>query len=186
MALPLHIDPIDFPAHTKRSRPRPGTPERREGARRLSPVPVAPALERRPVDFRIVAGGAADPRSRVAPHRPTRWQYRRRRVMALFVLGVVACVAVAAISTAGRLVSVLTRTTPVAAASAAPSIATGAMLHGERLVPGGTYVARAGDTMWVIARALQPQGDLSRIMRRFATLNDGLSLHVGQRVYLPS
>ena len=103
MALPLHIDPIEFPAHTKRSRGRTTGPQHRPDHRRL-----------------------------------------------------------------------------------APTLARTAMLRGEHLVPGGTYVAKAGDSMWVIARALQPRGDLARLMRRFATLNDGLSLHVGQRVYLPS
>ena len=52
-------------------------------------------------------------------------------------------------------------------------------------VPGGTYVAQRGDTLWVVARALKPTGDVTPTMRRLIELNGGPSLEVGQVVVLP-
>ena len=47
------------------------------------------------------------------------------------------------------------------------------------------YVAQRGDTLWVVARALKPTGDLSGTIRKLVRLNGGPSLEVGQRVSLP-
>jgi Tfp pilus assembly protein FimV len=59
-------------------------------------------------------------------------------------------------------------------------------LRGQVLTAGGTYVAQRGDTLWTIARAMQPSGDLTELLRRLIRLNGGASLAVGQRVLLPS
>ena len=39
------------------------------------------------------------------------------------------------------------------------------MLHGQTLVRGGSYIARPGDTVWVVARSMQPTGDLTRLVQ---------------------
>ena len=48
-----------------------------------------------------------------------------------------------------------------------------------------TYVVKRGDTLWVVARALKPTGDVTPTMRRLIELNGGPSLEVGQVVVLP-
>lgn len=59
-------------------------------------------------------------------------------------------------------------------------------LRGQPLQRGGTYVAQRGDTLWIVARALKPQGDLSGLIRQLIRANGGPSLEVGQVVRLPA
>jgi hypothetical protein len=72
------------------------------------------------------------------------------------------------------------------AAVPAAELDTPTTLRGQALVAGGTYIAQRGDTLWTVARALQPSGDLTEVLRRLIRLNGGSSLAVGQRVLLPS
>lgn len=127
-----------------------------------------------PVHLYIVDGG-----------RPCAAVYRRRRLAAVVVLLIVMVVALA-----------LSLRVGAAALGGGPASAPefrplsvdagwGQAFGGQRLVPGGTYVAQPGDTLWAIARAMQPTGDLDRLVDRLVRLNGGPSLAVGERVRLP-
>jgi Tfp pilus assembly protein FimV len=47
------------------------------------------------------------------------------------------------------------------------------------------YVVQPGDTLWGIARALQPQGDLRPLVTQLARARHGVPLRVGERITLP-
>ena len=47
------------------------------------------------------------------------------------------------------------------------------------------YVVQPGDTLWSIARRLQPEGDLRALVHQLVAANDGAELSVGQRLILP-
>lgn len=55
----------------------------------------------------------------------------------------------------------------------------------ERLEPGAVYVVEPGDTLWSIARALEPEGDPRPVVDRLEELTGGPVLQVGQEVPLP-
>mgnify|MGYP006276881715 CR=1 FL=1 len=156
MALPLHLEPVDY-SRTGYHRP---------AAARLSLVGTTPAGRSARLDESV---------------------YRRRRIVAAAVLVVLVCV----VMLLGRFISssaelVLPRV-PVSEQSIAPAVSVEqpGTLRGQIIVPGGTYVAQRGDTLWVVARALKPSGDVTPTMRRLIELNGGPSLEVGQVVVLP-
>jgi LysM repeat protein len=91
---------------------------------------------------------------------------RRRRVV---VAGVLLAVIVMAALVAGRVSTVLGGTPAV---------------PGHR--PGvATYVVQPGDTLWSIARSLQPDGDVRPLVRGLGAANGGAALTVGQVLALP-
>ena len=47
------------------------------------------------------------------------------------------------------------------------------------------HVVQPGETLWSIAGALRPSGDVRSLVRALARLNGGASLQVGQRLVLP-
>lgn len=47
------------------------------------------------------------------------------------------------------------------------------------------HVVQPGDTLWSIARSLQPQGDVRRLVDRLAAQRHGAALQVGERIALP-
>jgi len=49
----------------------------------------------------------------------------------------------------------------------------------------GSYVVKQGDTLWAIARQLQPGGDVRPLVDRLAALRRGQPLRVGERIALP-
>ena len=56
---------------------------------------------------------------------------------------------------------------------------------GETLVTGQLVIVKPGDTLWSIARQLQPTGDLRPLVDRIAKMNNGHSLIAGQGLLLP-
>jgi hypothetical protein len=91
---------------------------------------------------------------------------RRRRVV---VAGVLLAVIVMAALVAGRVSAVLGDTPAV---------------PGHR--PGtASYVVQPGDTLWSIARSLQPEGDVRPLVRGLSGANGGTNLAVGQVLVLP-
>ena len=105
---------------------------------------------------------------RSASCRPPARRFRRRRVGAL-VFSVAALVfSVAALLGAVR---------AVAAFGAGPASGT------ERRP--AIHVVQPGETLWSIAGALRPSGDVRGLVRTLARLNGGSSLQVGQRLVLP-
>ncbi len=57
----------------------------------------------------------------------------------------------------------------------------------ERMVPASqhSYVVRPGDTLWAIARSLEPRGDVRPVVDRLAQGRRGRPLRVGERIVLP-
>jgi Tfp pilus assembly protein FimV len=93
--------------------------------------------------------------------------YRRRRIAAALL-----CVAlVATLLLAG---AVLARS----AGGGAPASAAGTS-------SGAVHVVQPGDTLWSIARDLEPSGDVRLTVDRLVDLNGGAPLQVGQRLVLP-
>lgn len=53
------------------------------------------------------------------------------------------------------------------------------------LVSERVHIVQPGDTLWTIARSLQPEGDVRRVVHQLAAQRDGAALHVGERIALP-
>lgn len=166
MALPLRVEPIEI---DERRRSRSGA------------VP-APQSGPQVVRLTVIQGGrAAELERRRA--RPDARTYRRRRIVVFTVLMALTLALLAGIGVLGSATRI------VLAERAAPAVVeldTPTTLRGQPLVAGGTYIAQRGDTLWTVARALQPSGDVTEVLRRLIRLNGGSSLAVGQRVLLPS
>ena len=56
---------------------------------------------------------------------------------------------------------------------------------GESLTAGQVVIVKPGDTLWSIARKMQPTGDVRPLVDRIATLNNGYGLIAGQALLLP-
>lgn len=56
-----------------------------------------------------------------------------------------------------------------------------------RLLPvsATVHVVQPGDTLWTIARRVQPEGDVRALVDRLEDAAGGASLQVGQRIVLP-
>jgi Tfp pilus assembly protein FimV len=55
----------------------------------------------------------------------------------------------------------------------------------ERRPAAAVHVVQPGDTLWSIARSLQPTGDVRPLVNALERANGGTSLEVGQKVRLP-
>ncbi len=137
----------------------------------------------RPVRPSRPAGRARTPREerhlRVVPpprHHPAA-VYRRRQVHAALAALVLATVLVVAAWTGARALAGALGGVPLHA-SGAPAATAGAP-------SGPVHVVQPGDTLWSIARSLQPTGDVRALVDRLAALNGGGALQVGQRLVLP-
>ena len=156
MALPLRIEPVEY----RRSWENPN----------------------QPVRLQLIVGGASAGTRRLSSS-----VYVKRRVAAVVLLVAVLAAGVSLVRQINATGDAVLPAVPMAAQKMPASVAEDApgTLRGQVIVPGGTYVAQRGDTMWVIARALKPTGDLTTAIRKLVRLNGGPSLEVGQRVVLP-
>jgi hypothetical protein len=102
--------------------------------------------------------------------RPGRAVYRRRRLAVLAVLAVVIGLVVGATRLGG---GPLTASGPAPAPTAASD------------TTGGTYVVQPGDTIWALARRMQPSGDVRELVDRLAAARQGAPLRAGERIVLP-
>lgn len=144
--------------------------------RPVAPRPVpspGPAPARRP-DLRVIPGG------RSAARRAPAAVYRRRRLVAVALLVMVASLMYLASIGATALLRGHRLAGPArdSGASSTPAPAAAAPSRPE------LYVVQPGDTLWSIARRLQPEGDLRPLVDRLADRNGGASLQVGQRLWL--
>ena len=156
MALPLQIEPIEY--------------------RRTWDNAHAP------VKLHLIVGGQAQ------SHRQLSHSiYLRRRVAALVLLVTVVGLGSFLVKQINATADALLPAVPMSAQEVPSAVSADepGTLRGQVIVPEGIYVAQRGDTLWVVARALKPTGDLSGTIRKLVRLNGGPSLEVGQRVSLP-
>ena len=100
----------------------------------------------------------------VGVHPPSAATYRRRRVAALAVAVGLAFAAWAALGALGGALTAPVRSVPPPA-------------NGATLVE-----VAPGDTLWSIARRLQPEGDLRPLVDRLAATNGGAVIRAGDRL----
>ena len=136
-------------------------------ARPLHQPGLAPA---RP-HLRVLPGGRAGVRRQGRLHPAV---YRRRRLAVLLFAVVLAAVAFLAVTGARTLLG---------AGTAGPSVAAAPVATPGAASP-TTYVVQPGDTLWGIARQLQPTGDVRPVVDRLAERVGGASLEAGQRLRL--
>ena len=135
--------------------PEPGGPVR-PALRLVDPAAVPEAPIRSPIRPRLLDGAAERGLAEL--------RYQRRRLGAV---ALVAGLVVVAIALGGL------------AARAGPD---GAGAGGESIV---TVVAEPGDTLWAIARQVEPYGDPRPLVDRLVELNGGADLVAGQVVRVP-
>ena len=120
---------------------------------------------------------------------PTVRTLRRRRLMVLLAALTTAVLLVVAASRAAATfrdvpASVPERRPVPALDATATATATAGSAAAERHAASG-YVVQPGDTLWSIARRLQPEGDLRPLVDQLVDLNGGTDLAVGQRLPIP-
>jgi LysM repeat protein len=133
---------------------------------------VHPIRLRRPVagrpDLRLVPGGRL--RSRPATRALPPGTYARRRLIAvLLVVALLVAIRLVPSALGG---GPLTTPEPVSTGAAIPAAAR-------------SYVVQPGDTLWSIARRLDPHGDVRVTVDRLAAAHDGATVQVGERLVLP-
>ncbi len=106
------------------------------------------------------------PRPRLVVVPPAAVIHRRRVVVA----GVLLAVVVVALLAASRVVTVL---------GGEPASVP------ERRPGAAAYIVQPGDTLWGIARSIQPEGDVRVLVRGLARANGGAELTVGQQLVVP-
>ena len=98
---------------------------------------------------------------------PVYW-LRRAVALALFAALVIALVTVA-----GRLGGV-------------PHAASGPGSPHVQLIGEQVHVVAPGDTLWTIARSVQPTGDVRPLVQELADARHGAALQVGDRIVIPA
>lgn len=134
----------------------------RLGHPRLQPTTVPPGPRSPRPHLRVLQGGRAPAQRRQAA------VYRRRRAVALVLV-------------ATLVATLLLLASAVLAGSAGggtPSPAAGT-------ASAEVHVVRPGETLWSIARQLDPRGDVRLTVDRLADLNGSAPIVVGQRLVLP-
>ena len=111
--------------------------------------------------------------------------YRRRRVVALVLLAI----ALSSAALAGRAALQILGGGPLAAAEVhrtSSSAATPRVVELDAApVAKATYVVRPGDTLWTIARRIQPAGDVRPLVDALASTRHGRPLQPGERITMP-
>ena len=130
--------------------------------------PVPPAL-------RLVRSDR--PSARADRRRRTRTIYRRRRLVAVLIVFATLSLSVIGAVTAVR--------AAVGAFGGGPLTSPESPLAGSRPAAATSYVVRPGDTLWSIAKAMQPSGDLRPYVDRLAARQHGQPLQPGERITLP-
>ncbi|MEY2433961.1 MAG: hypothetical protein QOC92_3686 [Acidimicrobiaceae bacterium] len=114
--------------------------------------------------------------------RPGARIYRRRRlaVLLLALSPVLIALLFSARSSSGGATDV--QTTPAAATVVHEPTVYGA--SGQPVPSGAVYIVQPHDTVWSIARKLDPSGDPRAMVDRIVSLNGGAALQTGQRLRL--
>jgi hypothetical protein len=104
--------------------------------------------------------------------------YQRRQVVALLLLGLVLAAAL--------LVTGPVLRAGVGALGGRPLSPSEAPASGRfQPVAARTYVVRQGDTLWTLARRIQPTGDVRPLVDRLAAAHGGSALQPGDRIVVP-
>ncbi|MGI8685418.1 MAG: LysM peptidoglycan-binding domain-containing protein [Acidimicrobiales bacterium] len=140
----------------------------------VHPMPVGRGRRVRPCPPQVAA--ARRPAATTAAGRPAAAQFRRRRAVASLV-AVVLLGGGLALGVPGDV-----PLTPSGRAPAAGSVSVDAAVPVARL----SYVVQPGDTLWDIARALQPSGDVRPLVQRLDAGRGGAPLRAGERLVLPA
>jgi hypothetical protein len=128
------------------------------------PEPIRPASPA----LRVIEGGRAHPRSRPGA---------LRHAVVLLAAGLLAAVLLALALGAG------VRALGAGAAAPQPAPTAASSAPATPVVPDdGVVVVRAGDTLWGIAQALDPDGDVRVLVDRLAERAGGAALRPGQRI----
>ncbi len=138
------------------------------------PIALPPRPVRRP-ELRLLPGGAGAPAPRVAsgPANLAGLGLDARAVIAGLLLLVLVMAGAVAI---GR--GALAGLAPAAPASSSSVV-------GIPPVGARTMVVRPGDSLWAIARRLQPTGDVRALVDQLVAANGGAVLQAGDRVAVP-
>lgn len=103
------------------------------------------------------------------PYQPAPAVFRRRRAAALLLfVGLVLALATMA-SRLGR----------------EPHVASEPTSQRVQLVEHRVHVVQPGDTLWTIARAAQPEGDVRPLVHHLTQVRRGTPLQVGERIRVP-
>jgi LysM domain-containing protein len=130
----------------------------------LAPSPHHPVVGDRRPDLRLVPGGAAGRPDLAAAH-------RRRRVVA----GLLAVLVLTGILSGSRaLLAPLAE--PASAGPAAPAAATAGSV---------SVVVEPGDTLWTIARRVQPDGDIRPLVDQLVATSGSGPLQPGDHITIP-
>ena len=123
-------------------------------------------------------GRTARPARSVPARRPSAATYRRRRlaVTALFLGALLAL---------GWALSALGGGSLAASEGGSSSAGRDAVVLEVEPVSRSTYVVAPGDTLWSIARALKPEGDVRPLVDALAAGRQGRPLEVGETIVLP-
>ena len=151
---------VAFPHHTPRPAPRPFV------------VPVRPPLQVLPGGRR---GARAYAHAQRDPRRLHPAIYRRRRLGLVLVLITVVVVSYLALTGLRVL-------TADAGAGSVPASTSPASASGPAAAE--VYVVQPGDTLWSIARSLQPSGDVRGLVDKLADRSGGGALLTGQSLRL--
>src|SRR5262245_2232526 len=111
--------------------------------------------------------------------RPSQAVYRRRR---LVVLLCAALLAVGAWQTAHRLTGTLGDGPLTVAEQPGGKVVTGLVTN---LVASRRVIVQPGDTLWSIARRVQPTGDVRPLVDKLDAQRHGRALQVGETIVLP-
>ncbi len=119
-----------------------------------------------------------------APRRPSAAVYRRRRLVALLCAAALLVAAYALAMSGLRRLTGASGDGPLTVAgrpvSTVPSVGLEATL-----VTSARVIVQSGDTLWSIARRVQPGGDVRPLVATLSKQRDGRPLQAGERIELP-
>lgn len=103
--------------------------------------------------------------------------YWRRRIVALLIF------LLALLALAG---SVLALATAASRLRSVPHAASEPRSLSTELVGRQVHIVQPGDTLWSIARAVHPTGDVRAVVQQLADSRHGAALQVGERIEIPT
>ncbi|HEX4979974.1 MAG TPA: LysM peptidoglycan-binding domain-containing protein [Acidimicrobiales bacterium] len=151
----------------------------------VQPLQLPTLAQRRSAGGRPVGDASAADRHRRAARAHDAAVYRRRRLAVLLALALVAIL----FDVAGRAVLAALDGGPLTAVEGTPSVGVAERAETVDLdvqpVASSSFVVRSGDTLWDIARRIQPTGDVRPLVDALAAARRGRPLQPGERIDVP-